>query len=146
MSDQNSRVQPPFPPYTTQQAPGMRQPMPSQQPQRPGTMPAQPLPQTPPPSTSFSPPPMGSEAPPTVTNPYYLAGYLRTQIGRFMRIEFSLGTTGSLNDRIGILQDVGASYVVLRQFPSDDLIVGDLYSIKFITIYDTSSVPAMPSA
>ena len=52
-----------------------------------------------------------------------------------MRVEFLIGTTGPLVDRIGTLVDVGASYIVLEPVDPDDLIVADLYSIKFVTIY-----------
>jgi hypothetical protein len=58
---------------------------------------------------------------------------LREQIGKLMRVEFLIGTT-NLTDRIGILEDVGASYILLRSIESDNLIYCDIYSIKFITI------------
>lgn len=84
-----------------------------------------------------NPPPVTNEpAPSTVTSPYYLAGYLQQFIGRFVRVEFSLGTAGALNDRVGILHDVGASYITIREFPSNNLEIGDLYSVKFVTVYD----------
>jgi hypothetical protein len=35
----------------------------------------------------------------------------------------------------GELSKKGASYIVLEPVDSDDLIVADLYSIKFVTIY-----------
>lgn len=73
--------------------------------------------------------------PPTVVNPYYLAGYLQKHIGKTVRVEFTLGTTGALTDRSGVLKEVGASYIVLRQYPSNFDLVGDLYSIKFVTVY-----------
>jgi hypothetical protein len=142
MSDQdNFRAQAPYPPYapSQQQTTGMRQPSGPINAQAP---PRQTMPMAPPNTAPAPPSPM--EAPPTVTNPYYLAGYLRQFIGRFVRIEFALGTTGSLNDRIGFLQDVGASYVVLRQFPSNDMIIGDLYSIKFVTVY-AATPPTIPT-
>ena len=45
--------------------------------------------------------------------------------------------TNNLVDRIGILEDVGASYILLRSFENDSLIYCDIYSIKFITISTT---------
>lgn len=45
--------------------------------------------------------------------------------------------TNNLVDRIGILQDVGASYILLRSFENDSLVYCDIYSIKFITISTT---------
>ena len=76
-----------------------------------------------------------SQAPPTVTNPFFLAGYLQRHIGRTVRVEFMLGTSGALTDRSGQLSEVGASYIVLRQYPSGFELVCDLYSIRFVTIY-----------
>ncbi|MFA5676213.1 MAG: hypothetical protein WDA65_06775 [Christensenellales bacterium] len=80
--------------------------------------------------------PLAGEAPSTVQSPYYTAGFLRNFLGRSMRVEFLIGTSGALVDRIGELVEVGASYIVLRPLLSDDLIMCDLYSIKFVTIFD----------
>lgn len=73
--------------------------------------------------------------PQTVANPYFLAGYLQRNIGRTVRVEFMLGTSGALTDRTGQLKEVGASYIVLRDALSGADIVCDLYSIKFVTIF-----------
>jgi hypothetical protein len=77
----------------------------------------------------------GVETPTTVESPYYTAGFLRNFVGQNMRVEFLIGTTGALVDRVGVLVEVGASYIVLRPYLSDDLLMCDLYSIKFVTIY-----------
>jgi len=77
----------------------------------------------------------GTQTPQTVQSPYYLAGFLKRNIGQRMRVEFLIGTSGPLIDRIGTLVDVGASYIVLEPVDSDDLVVADLYSIRFVTIY-----------
>ena len=77
----------------------------------------------------------GTDTPSTVQSPYYTAGFLRNFIGCNMRVEFLIGTTGALVDRIGVLMEVGASYIVLQPFQTDDLLMCDLYSIKFVTIY-----------
>ena len=77
--------------------------------------------------------------PEVLTNQIYTPAFLRTQIGRLMRVEFLIGTN-NLVDRIGILSEVGASYIVLRSFENDSLVYCDLYSIKFITISTTSSL------
>ena len=53
-----------------------------------------------------------------------------------MRVEFLIGTN-NMTDRIGILEDVGASYILLRSFENDSLIYCDIYAIKFITISTT---------
>lgn len=76
-------------------------------------------------------------SPEILTNPIYTPAFLREQIGRLMRVEFLIGTN-TLTDRIGILEDVGASYILLRSFESDSLVYCDIYSIKFITISTTA--------
>lgn len=79
--------------------------------------------------------PSNGEAPSTVQNPYYTAGFLKNFLGKNMRVEFLIGSTGALVDRVGKLVEVGASYIVLQPYLSDDLLMADLYSIKFVTIY-----------
>lgn len=78
--------------------------------------------------------------PEILTNPIYTPGFLRTQIGKLMRIEFLIGTNNMV-DRIGILSEVGASYIVLRSFENDSLVYCDIYAIKFITISTTNMTP-----
>lgn len=80
-----------------------------------------------------------NQEPEILTNQIYTPAFLREQIGKLMRVEFLIGTN-NLVDRIGILQDVGASYILLRSFENDSLVYADIYSIKFITISTTSSV------
>lgn len=76
-----------------------------------------------------------SATPESVQNPYFAAGYLRNYIGREVRVEFLIGSTGALSDRTGTLTEVGASYIVLRPVGTDDLLMCDLFSIKFVTIF-----------
>lgn len=64
----------------------------------------------------------------------YTQGFLKTQIGKRVRIEFLIGTS-ILNDRIGTLLQVGISYVVIQPIDTDDQLMCDIYSIKFVTIY-----------
>ena len=71
--------------------------------------------------------------PEILTNNIYTPAFLREQIGKLMRVEFLIGTN-NLTDRIGVLEDVGASYILLRSFEGDSLIYADIYAIKFITI------------
>ena len=59
--------------------------------------------------------------------------FLRQYIGRLVRVEFLIGTN-FLEDRIGILLEVGNSYIVLRSIQDGNLIYCDIYSIKFVTI------------
>lgn len=79
---------------------------------------------------------INQDSPEILTNSIYTPAFLREQIGRLMRVEFLIGTN-NLVDRIGILQDVGASYILLRSFENDSLVYCDIYSIKFITISTT---------
>lgn len=80
-------------------------------------------------------PGFGTETPVTVQSPYYTAGFLRNFIGKNIRIEFLLGTAGATSDRVGTLLEVGASYVVIQPLLTDDLLMCDLYSIRFVTIF-----------
>jgi len=77
--------------------------------------------------------------PEVLTSPIYTPGFLRQQIGKLMRVEFLIGTN-NLVDRIGILYDVGSSYILLRSFEGDSFIYADIYSIKFITISNNQNV------
>lgn len=79
--------------------------------------------------------PTGPETPVTVASSYYTAGFLRNFIGKNVRVEFLLGTTGSISDRVGTLLEVGASYIILQPLLTDDLLMCDLYSIRFVTIF-----------
>lgn len=79
---------------------------------------------------------INSNSPEILTNPIYTPAFLRQQIGKLMRVEFLIGTN-NMTDRIGFLEDVGASYILLRSFEGDSQIYADIYAIKFITISTT---------
>ena len=76
---------------------------------------------------------INQNSPEILTNNIYTPAFLREHIGKLMRVEFLIGTN-NLTDRIGVLEDVGASYILLRSVESNNLIYCDIYSIKFITI------------
>ena len=76
---------------------------------------------------------INQNSPEILTNSIYTPAFLREQIGKLIRVEFLIGTN-NLVDRIGILEDVGASYILLRSLESDSLVYCDIYSIKFVTI------------
>ena len=76
---------------------------------------------------------INQDSPEILTNSIYTPAFLREQIGKLMRVEFLIGTN-NLVDRIGILEDVGASYILLRSLESDTITYCDIYSIKFVTI------------
>lgn len=72
--------------------------------------------------------------PATLESPFFTPGFLRTQIGRRVRVEFLIGTNGT-TDRSGTLLAVGSSYIVIQPFESDDMMMCDLFAIKFVTIF-----------
>lgn len=76
----------------------------------------------------------GAQPPLTTQNVLFTQGFLSTQIGRIIRVEFLIGTNGPLIDRVGTLIGVGTSYILLRPTGTDDVLLCDMYSIKFVTI------------
>lgn len=76
---------------------------------------------------------INQNTPEVLTNNIYTPAFLREQIGKLVRVEFLIGTN-NLTDRVGILEDVGASYILLRAIESGVLTYADIYSIKFVTI------------
>lgn len=73
-------------------------------------------------------------APMTADSLEFLNGFLRTQIGRRVRIEFLIGTN-TFTDKSGLLVGVGANYILLREATSDDILTCDFFNIKFVTIF-----------
>jgi len=71
---------------------------------------------------------------PTGLDVEYTQGYLRTQIGKRMRVTFLLGTN-TIQDREGILEKVGVSYIILKEAQTGNLTLCDIYSIKFVVIF-----------
>ena len=71
---------------------------------------------------------------PTTLGIEYTQGYLRTQIGKRMRITFLIGTS-QIQDRQGTLTDVGISYVIIKDLDTTTSTLCDIYSIKFVTIF-----------
>lgn len=73
----------------------------------------------------------GAITPPIQDDINYTQGYLKTQIGELVKIDFLIGSNLFI-DKEGILRDVGISYVVLEE-ANGDMVMGDIYSIKFVT-------------
>lgn len=71
--------------------------------------------------------------PESLKNSIYTPAFLRKHIGRLVKVEFLIGTS-FLEDRTGILLEVGASYIVLRSVQDNNLLYCDIFSIKFVTI------------
>ncbi|MCD2346227.1 hypothetical protein [Clostridium guangxiense] len=71
---------------------------------------------------------------PTNLDTQYTQGYLKTKIGKRVRISFLLGTN-TFQDRTGTLLEVGISYVVIQDIDTNTQTLCDIYSIKFVTFY-----------
>ena len=78
--------------------------------------------------------PTTQPAPMTAESLQYMNGFLRTQIGRIVQVQFLIGTN-TLVDRMGLLLAVGANYILLNEIETDDILVCDFYNIKFIRFY-----------
>lgn len=85
-----------------------------------------------------------SNMPETLTNSIYTPGFLRNYIGKLVKVEFLIGTN-NLQDRIGVLLEVGASYIVLRSVQDSNLLYCDIFAIKFVTISNNSFIYNMPN-
>lgn len=104
----------------------------------PGKTAASPVEPTAPAPVTTGPPPVDfiqEPGPPVTTDIGYTQAYLKTQIGKKVRVEFLIGTN-LLTDRIGTLVGVGISYILIRLAETDDILLGDIYSIKFVTFLE----------
>ncbi len=72
-------------------------------------------------------------APVNVAGTTGLNGFLRSQLGRRISVEFVLGT--NVVEKTGYLVGVGKNYIVLYYPASKDYAVCDFFSIKFITVF-----------
>lgn len=71
-----------------------------------------------------------------------LGEQLQTSIGYYVSCEFLIGTQ-ILETRDGILAKVGTNFLTLYQPNLERYIVCDLYALKFITIYNSTTVPTI---
>ncbi|KRQ87388.1 hypothetical protein ABG79_00726 [Caloramator mitchellensis] len=76
-----------------------------------------------------------SQMEPTLKDIAYTQAWLRTQVGKRVKIEFLIGTQMWI-DKEGTLLEVGISYVVLRESSTNHKVMCDLYSIRFVTVFD----------
>lgn len=76
--------------------------------------------------------------PPVQQNAEYTQGWLTTQIGKYMKFEFLIGTNLFI-DREGILKEVGISYIVIEESGTNDLLMCDIYSLKFAKVFRDQS-------
>ena len=78
--------------------------------------------------------PYNQPFPVTAESIQYLNGFLRTQLGRRVRLEFIVGTS-TLESRDGILLAVGANFILINLENTNDLMACDFYNLKFVTFY-----------
>lgn len=76
------------------------------------------------------------------SNPYpvtresiqYLNGFIRTQIGRRVSIDFLIGSN-NIETKSGYLLAVAANYILINELDTNDVTACDFYNIKFIRFY-----------
>ena len=66
-------------------------------------------------------------------------GFLRTQIGRYMRVE-QLVTSDRTEDRLGFLVGVGTNFIILQDITTGNIMVIDIFSIRLTYVYYSSAV------
>lgn len=66
-------------------------------------------------------------------------GFLRTQIGRYMRVE-QLVTSDRTEDRLGFLVGVGSNFIILQDITTGNILVIDIFSIRLTYVYYSSAV------
>lgn len=64
----------------------------------------------------------------------YLNGFIRTQIGRRVSIDFLVGSN-SLVTKQGYLLGVASNYILINEIDTNDLTTCDFYNIKFIRFF-----------
>lgn len=64
----------------------------------------------------------------------YLNGYLRTQIGKYVEVEFLVGST-NIAVKYGKLTGVGLNYILIEDPTTRDVSACDFYNIKFFTTH-----------
>lgn len=79
--------------------------------------------------------------PETISNTAFLPAYLSQFIGKWIRADFLIGN--NIEERVGILHEVGASYIIIQAVEPATLLVCDLYSIKFVKIILDNEYPRL---
>lgn len=76
------------------------------------------------------------------SNPYpvtsesiqFLNGFIRTQIGRRVSIDFLVGSN-TMVTKTGYLLGVATNYILINELDTDDITACDFYNVKFIRFY-----------
>lgn len=77
-----------------------------------------------------------------IQNPYpvtpeslqYLNGFIRTQIGRRVSIDFLVGSN-TIVTKLGYLLGVASNYILINELDTNDITTCDFYNIKFIRFF-----------
>lgn len=64
----------------------------------------------------------------------FIQAYLKQNIGKHIKADFLLGTN-TFQDREGTLIEVGVNYFVIIETDTDDRLLCDMYSLKFVRFY-----------
>lgn len=72
--------------------------------------------------------------PVTAESVQYLNGFIRTQIGRRVTIDFLIGSNNMVS-KSGYLLGAAADYILINELDTNDLTTCDFYNIKFIRFY-----------
>ena len=64
----------------------------------------------------------------------FLNGFIRTQIGRRVHVDFLVGSN-TMTSKEGFLLGVGANYILINEIDTNDITACDFYNIKFIRIF-----------
>lgn len=78
--------------------------------------------------------PYNQPYPITVQNIQYLNGFIRSQVGRRVHVEFLIGTS-NIVEKDGYLVAVGANFILLNPLDTKDILACDFYNIKFMKFY-----------
>ena len=68
------------------------------------------------------------------TSIQYINGFYRTQIGRYVRVEYQT-TSNSMESISGYLTGVGINYILLQDSATSNIMALDSYSIKLFYVY-----------
>ena len=66
-------------------------------------------------------------------------GFLRTQIGRYMRVEQLIGSN-TIEDRFGFLVGVGNNFIILQEITTGNIMLLDIFSIRLTYVYYSQPV------
>ena len=75
--------------------------------------------------------------PQSLKNSAFLPAYLSKYVGKLIRTDSFIGNRTVT--KIGVLKAVGENFIVLKPYRSNDILICDLHSIKYITVANQMS-------